>query len=327
MARRRSVDRSARPDPTKAEVALRWKVKILPEGEVQVTDVTTTPATATAEIETAMKSWFERNNIELAPGKYALNFGVHTGIQFLQFPKELDAESRNKIVTTLIPFLADRAVLLSSEFARFPSDDEIREGAEEVVGEIFNHLMRLTGGCGEVPEQVDYSHIRTGCISVVGSSSRLGMYDNHQKNSMLQAVENYLSEVTGMIRFGTGKATFEFAEGKPVVIVDFAMHDVFTQAVNGMLAKRFARILAEVESEVITSMSRDLHKYFAVASGALAQIAEGYGFALEPTAPIEPPPPAEEPIAPVEPVAAAPAQPAPAETPEPSVPVGETASV
>jgi len=307
MARRRSVDRSARPDPTKAAIVLRWCVRISKDSEVQVTDIATVPEGNPSEWKVA--DICLQNKIRLVPGRYLLCFSLDEGMTTPMFPKEFDRGSQLKLITAFLPTLAIASAKLSEELARFPSDDEIREGVEEAVSLIFERLMRLEGECGCIPEDIDYSLIRPGCISVIGTECVDCMGLPGQKMPMGEVLHNFLSVFNMLgVSFGHGKAMIQFENGKPVITVGYrhVAHDfVFRKSVNEMLARRFAKFLAEVESELMAHLSRDLMKYFTSAIGALCQISDNYGFAVlgpEPTPVVEPAPEpalATEPVAPI----------------------------
>jgi len=305
MSRRGTTDRGARPDPTKAEVALRWKVKILPEGEVQVTDVRTTPYSDTSKMNIA--GFCAQKNISLVAGQYVLRFGVHNGMSDPVFPKELDSESRVNLYIAFIPDLAINASALSTEFARFPSDIELHDGVIETVTIIFERLMRLEGECGEIPENIDYSHIRPGFISVIGVECAECMGLPGQKMHMGEVLHKFLAVYDSLcVSFGNGMAMIGFDTGECVVKVGYRhlSHEfVFAHSVNNMLAKRFAKILAEVEGELMAQYSRDTFKFYTDTIRYLLQIADNYGFAIsgsEPVTTAEHVPTApEEPITPV----------------------------
>lgn len=313
MARRRSVDRSARPDPTKAEVTLRWKVKIFPDGEVNVTNITTFPASDTSKMDIA--GFCRDHNVRLVTGGYVLKFGAHSGMSLLERPSELDKESMTNLVTAFIPEFATKMSALSSEYARFPSDEEIREGAVEAVSMIFERLMRLENEDGKVPASI-YSNIRPGFISVIGAECVVCMGLPGQKMPVGEVLHKYLAVYNSDgVCFGNGRAMFGFDTGKCVMKVGYSHYShgfVFAKAVNEMLARRFAKILAEVEHEVITLNSKELHLYCVAALRVLGQVAGNYGFALSEPAqapesvPTEEPQPAASPAPVAEPAPPAP---------------------
>ncbi len=306
MSRRRSVDRSARPDPTKAEVALRWKVKILPEGEVQVTDVTTIPDSDTSKMDIA--GFCAKKNIRLVAGQYILRFGVHNGMSDPVFPKELDSESRVNLYIAFIPDLAINASALSSEFARFPSDNEIREGVIETVTIVFDNLMPIPDEDGKIPVSIDLSKLRPGFISVIGAECVQCMGRCDQQMPMGEVLHKFLAVYdTKGVEFGNGMAMIGFDTGECVVKVGYRhlSHEfVFAHSVNNMLAKRFAKILAEVEYDLMARYSRDTLKICTDITSCLLRIANVYGFAISGSEPVtEPVTTAEHaPTAPVEPI-------------------------
>ena len=282
MARRRPVDRSARPNPLKAEVALHWKVQVTKDGEVQVTDVATIPASDTSKKD--IVGFCAVNKVKLVSGHYALRFGVHNGMSEPEYPKELEVESLMNLVTAFIPELAITVVSLSTEYARFPSDEEIREGAEGVVAAVFNRLVPLPDENGVIPVSMDYSLLRPGFISVVGAECVECMGLRGQKMPTGETLHKFLAVYNSDgVSFGNGMAKIGFDTGKCVVMVGYrhAVHGfVFARFLNVILARRFAKLLAEVECELLAEYSRDTFKLCTDTVGFLSKVADGYGFSL-----------------------------------------------
>ncbi|MBI2475267.1 hypothetical protein HYV69_02450 [Candidatus Uhrbacteria bacterium] len=282
MSRRKHIVRGARPDPTKAAVALSWIVKVTEDGEIQVTNIVTIPKSNPSGWKVA--DICIQNKIKFVPGRYFLCFSLDEGMLTPVLPKGLDSGSRLKLVTVFSPILAITSARLSEELARFPSDDEIREGVEKVVASIFDHLLQLDGDSGKIPTEI-YSNIRPGFISVEGVECVQCMGLRGQQIPVGEVLHKFLAVYDSAgVEFGNGMSKIEFHTGKCVVKVGYRYlsHDfIFAHSVNIMLAKRFAKILAEVEHDIMAHHSKDLHSFCVTAMKVLDKIAGSYGFAFE----------------------------------------------